>query len=238
MALIIPIKAAIAAWHDRFDEAHRLLAPVLERIVDPADKAYWSSVCALSFAVDGKRDRASSTVRLALEFSDIDSPFAYTRRYANLARALCAAAEALAGRTTNANRILSNVGEDSSPVVSTLRDAVTWLIRAVKNPGLKDDVLERLYALDALGYAGVRKIVSTAVESSISAENPADGLLTRAEIAVLESLAEGRGPKDIALETGRSVYTIQVHIKNIIKKLGCSGRNEALTVARKRGLLA
>jgi DNA-binding NarL/FixJ family response regulator len=57
-------------------------------------------------------------------------------------------------------------------------------------------------------------------------------------LAVLTALAEGRGPKDIALETGRSVYTIQVHIKNIIKKLGCSGRNEALTVARRRGLLA
>jgi ATP/maltotriose-dependent transcriptional regulator MalT len=237
MALIIPIRAALAAWRGRFDEAHRLLVPALERIIDPGDKAYWTAVCALALTVEGDRDRAAATLRLALELTEADTPYAYTKRYLQLARSICAAAEALSGRTTSANRILQRVSEEPSPVVCALRDAVTCLVRAVKNVALKDDVLERLQALDSLGYAGVRRIVSAAVDRCLTAESNGDGLLTPAEMAVLEALADGRGPKDIALETGRSVYTIQVHIKNIIKKLGCSGRNEALTVARRRGLL-
>jgi ATP/maltotriose-dependent transcriptional regulator MalT len=237
MTLIIPIRAALAAWQGRFDEAHRLLLPVLERINDPGDKAYWAAVCALALTVDGDRERAAATLRLALELTETDTLYAYTRRYLYLARSICAAAEAVAGRTTSANRILQRVSEESSPIVAALRDAVTCLVRAAKTAALKDDVLERLQTLDSLGYAGVRKIVSAAVDRCLSVETNGDGLLTRAELGVLEALADGRGPKDIALESGRSVYTIQVHIKNIIKKLGCSGRNEALTVARRRGLI-
>jgi DNA-binding NarL/FixJ family response regulator len=173
-----------------------------------------------------------------LELTKLDTPDPYTRQNAGMARVLCAAAEALAGRTTNANRILQRIASDQGVVVEALREAVIGLVRAVKNPALRDDIAERLQALESMGYGGVRKLLWAAVERCITPEVDSDGVLTKAEVAVLHALAEGRGPKDIASETGRSVYTIQVHIKNIIKKLGCSGRNEALTEARKRGLLA
>jgi ATP/maltotriose-dependent transcriptional regulator MalT len=238
MALVIPGRALAVAWEGRFDEAQRLLNTVLDRVVEPGDKAYLSAVCALALTVNGQGDRASALVRAALELAEQDAPFTYTRQNFGMARAVCAAAEALAGRITSANRILQRIGADRRPVIEALREAAACLVRAVKNPALKDDVMERLASLDSMGYGGVRKLLSAAVERCVAASSEPAGILTKAEVAVLQALADGRGPKDIALETGRSVYTIQVHIKNIIKKLGCSGRNEALTVARRRGLLA
>ncbi|HET6893874.1 MAG TPA: LuxR C-terminal-related transcriptional regulator, partial [Candidatus Baltobacteraceae bacterium] len=168
---------------------------------------------------------------------DFESPFLHVRKQMGMALAFCACAESLAGRTTSASRILQRLNGEALPVIEALRDIVLALCRAVKNQLLKDDALERLQALDAMGYGGVRKVVSQAIERSVHLEAAGDGILTPAELAVLHALSEGRGPKDIALETGRSVYTVQVHIKNIIKKLGCSGRNEALIIARRRGLV-
>ena len=50
-------------------------------------------------------------------------------------------------------------------------------------------------------------------------------------------LAAGLTPKHIAAEMGRSVYTVQTHIQNVIDKFGCHGRAEALAAARRIGLL-
>jgi LuxR family maltose regulon positive regulatory protein len=237
MALIIPVRALLAAWEGRFDEAHRQLMTVLDRSVDEGDKAYWNAVCALALTADNHPEQAASLVRRALDLADVPATLPYTRQYMAMARAICAAAEAFAGRTTSANRILHRLSSDTGPVIEALREAVSGLVRAVKNPALRDDAIERLQALDSMGYGGIRKLLSGAFDRCMAHESGSDGPLTRAEVVVLQALADGRGPKDIALESGRSVYTIQVHIKNIIKKLGCSGRNEALTIARKRGLV-
>jgi ATP/maltotriose-dependent transcriptional regulator MalT len=237
MALVIPGRALAAAWDGRFDETHRLLATVLDRVTEPGDKAYLTAVRALALTVNGQRERGSAAVRDALDLASDDAELKYRLDNFGMARLICAAAEALGGRTTSANRILQRLPSANSPVLGALHEAVTTLVRAVKNPALKDDVAERLQMLDSMGYGGVRKLLSAAVERCVSAATESEGILTKAELAVLQALADGQGPKDIAMETGRSVLTIQVHVKNIIKKLGCSGRNEALTAARRRGLL-
>ena len=237
MPLVIPGRAMAAAWEGRFHEAHRLLATVLDRMFDDGDRAYFSAVCALALAVDGQKERSADLVRSALALADAGTDGThYTQKYTAMARAICAAAESLAGRTTSAGKILARSAGEALPVVDALRDAVNAIVRAVKNPVLKDDAAERLQTLESMGFGGVAKLLSAAVERGVS-HGADDGILTKAELTVLGALADGRGPKDIALETGRSVYTIQVHIKNIIKKLGCSGRNEALTIARRRGLV-
>lgn len=91
--------------------------------------------------------------------------------------------------------------------------------------------------LDALGYGGIRRVLQIAISRTDMRRETDVGGLTPAEKGVLEALGNGLSPKDIADETGRSVYTIQAHIQNAIRKLGCSGRNEAMTIARKRGLI-
>ncbi len=102
---------------------------------------------------------------------------------------------------------------------------------------MREEVGETLDQLSAVGYGGISRALEQAIARQIE---PAAGVhvtLTKAERDVLQALAEGRSPKDIALESGRSVNTVQVHIANITRKLGCSGRTEALVVARKQGLL-
>lgn len=236
MALVIPARAMMVAWEGRFNEAHRMFLTVLDRIYDDGDRAYFSAVCALALMVDGERDRANALLRVALDRCVIDSRLPHTRKQLNIARAVCAATEALAGRTTSAVRILQRLESDAG-VVEALKDVVLAMARAVKNVALRDDVFDRVQVLDSIGYGGIARLLGAAAERCLQTEATVDGALTKAEIAVLHALAEGQGPKDIALSTGRSVYTIQAHIQNIIKKLGCSGRGEALIMARKRGLL-
>jgi DNA-binding NarL/FixJ family response regulator len=62
--------------------------------------------------------------------------------------------------------------------------------------------------------------------------------LTPAELRVIRDLAAGLTPKQIADEMGRSVYTVQTHIQNVIDKFGCHGRAEAIAAARRNGLLS
>lgn len=236
MALVVPARAFAAGWEGRFDEAHRMLSGALERIYHPSERAFLTAVCALMLVADGQRDRGLALIAPALELTSGDTPFLRIRRQAELTRLLCAAAEALAGRTTNALRLVHRSTGDA-PAVEATREAVATLCRAAKNTALRDDVVERLQVLHTLGYGGVARLLQAAVERRITVEPEHTLTLTKTEMAVLRALADGRGPKDIALETGRSVYTVQVHIKNLIRKLGCSGRNEALTVARKHGLL-
>ncbi len=237
MALVIPTRALMSAWDGRFDDAHRMLFSVLDRIVYAWNQAYMSAACGLLLVVDGQRERGLALIAQALDLTCEESAtFLHARRHMDLARLLCAATEALAGRVTNASRILQRVTGEA-PVCEALREAVTMLLRAVKNPALRDEVFERLQLVQTMGYGGIAKLLGGAVERRVVAEEVVTTMLTKSELSVLRALAEGRGPKDIALETGRSVYTVQVHIKNVIRKLGCSGRNEALTLARKQGLL-
>ncbi|MBV8148817.1 MAG: response regulator transcription factor [Candidatus Eremiobacteraeota bacterium] len=54
---------------------------------------------------------------------------------------------------------------------------------------------------------------------------------------MLRMLSEGLGTKEIASRTGRSPYTVRVHIANATAKLRCHGRMEAVAVARRLALI-
>jgi DNA-binding NarL/FixJ family response regulator len=150
---------------------------------------------------------------------------------------LCAIAEALMGRLTNANRIMQRKPVAEGPGIEAMKDVVQAICRMAKNRTFTDDAFEALQQLKAIGYGGLSKTLERLVEKMAAPAAQSVATLTRAEIDVLQELGQGRSPKEIATASGRSVYTVQAHIQNIIKKLGCSGRNEAMTVARKRGLL-
>jgi DNA-binding CsgD family transcriptional regulator len=61
--------------------------------------------------------------------------------------------------------------------------------------------------------------------------------LTSAERAVLDRLSRGLTSKEIAAAFGRSRYTIDTQVKSIVRKFGCSGRSEAVYLARRLGIL-
>ncbi|MBV8344300.1 MAG: response regulator transcription factor [Candidatus Eremiobacteraeota bacterium] len=62
-------------------------------------------------------------------------------------------------------------------------------------------------------------------------------VLTKSEREVLRLLAAGLVPKEIATETLRSINTVRVHIANAVEKLDCHGRNQAVAVAQRLGLI-
>jgi len=99
-------------------------------------------------------------------------------------------------------------------------------------------LLEVADALAAFSYGDIARLLrASAADLQSKAKAATDGLLTRAERKILRLLADGETPKEIALASGRSVYTIQAHVANAIAKLGCHGRGEAIAIARRRGWL-
>jgi len=65
----------------------------------------------------------------------------------------------------------------------------------------------------------------------------ADGYssLTPAERDILQLLAGGASSKEVGAKTGRSPQTVDTHIRSICRKLGCSGRREAVALATRSG---
>ncbi len=239
MGYIMPAKAAIAAWDGRFDEAHRIISTVAVSSHYDFDRAFDDAVQALYLVADGQRQRALDlSTRTLAQLQNSSFRYTYGKRMGDMGRMVCAIVEALAGRTTNAKRILQRKPEDASPFAGALHEVALACTRAIGTPTLRDDAKEALDQLSAVGYGGISRTIEKALERCLKSEGAVSGVsLTTAESEVLKALADGKSPKDIALETGRSVYTIQAHVQNLIKKLGCSGRNEALKVARKKGLV-
>ena len=99
--------------------------------------------------------------------------------------------------------------------------------------------MDGIEKLAKLGYADVAKLLG-AVDRVLSfgeAASLSHADLTPSEIDVLKLLDEGLIPKEIAERTERSVYTVRVHIANIIAKLGCHGRSEAIRQAQREGII-
>ena len=93
-------------------------------------------------------------------------------------------------------------------------------------------ILERLANS---GNAGFARLLHAAI--SARGEHATQYGLTEAELRVLRDLAAGRSPHHIAGDSHRSVETVRNQIKAAIRKLGVSGRLEAVAAARNAGLL-
>src|ERR1017187_3179402 len=61
--------------------------------------------------------------------------------------------------------------------------------------------------------------------------------LTERELHVIRRVASGKSNKEIAVELDISEGTIKVHVSHILRKLGVTGRTEAIAVAVKRGIV-
>ena len=59
--------------------------------------------------------------------------------------------------------------------------------------------------------------------------------LTPREKEILSLVAQGKRNKEISALLGISIYTVKVHMGNILFKLGASKRKEAVKVASVRG---
>ena len=59
--------------------------------------------------------------------------------------------------------------------------------------------------------------------------------LTRRELQILQLLADGRAPDEIAAELGVSRNTLRTHIQNVLMKLGLHSKLDAIVAAIRHG---
>jgi two-component system, NarL family, response regulator len=113
-------------------------------------------------------------------------------------------------------------------------------IRRAMNAGaqiyLTKDVLhDELITAIRTVHAG-EKYIFAPVQAALASQTPhAD--LSKRELEVLGFIARGLSNKLIAYELGIAEYTINNHVKSILKKLSASDRTAAVTHALQRGIL-
>lgn len=241
LASSIEARAWVHAWAGRFDEAYRLLSASWAQFDIPLARALAAAVCALAASASGRLDRVNELVAESLKILETaeNAQFpAATSITVEAPRLMCALAQAGAGRVVAAKRLLREVKVGDDIAAQGLLALVADAIPAVK-AGTATCGGSGIEALGATGYMGYGKLVRSAVAALAerhSGETPSR--LTPSETAILRSLAAGNSPKDIAAETGRSVYTVQAHIQNASEKLGCHGRHEVIATARRLGVVS
>jgi len=70
------------------------------------------------------------------------------------------------------------------------------------------------------------------------AAKPAVETISARELQILERLAQGYSNLAVAQQLSLSANTVKWHLRQIYDKLGAKNRNEAVFLARQRGLLA
>ncbi len=230
------------AWMGRYADAHRLFASVIDRQFHLSDRALVRASYALVLALDGRAKDSAALVTETLALFDSQIP---AEQYSggvifDFALAMLVLAEVVSGRHTSASRLLKRRRLSSHEAGHCMRNAAEILARAAKNPSYAPDELEA--AIDAIrqfGFGGYARYVERVAKHLEEDRAPQTTVsLTPQELRVVRDLAAGLTPKQIAAETGRSVYTVQTHIQNIIEKFGCHGRAEAIAAARRSGLLS
>lgn len=232
----IPIRATAAAWRGDFRAACRLLSAD-----DPSfyvwDRLFNRSMLALyRFAVGERATALKIAASVAAEPKDRSIPYLYPRILVGISSLLCAIVYALAGETTTARSVIGATSTAEGPVLEALRNAGEAICRITKNQSCRSEMDMALRALRECHFEGISLTLERVTDLYLcgAAELPS---LTQAERMVLRGLDEGYTPKEMAIQTGRSVHTVRTLIQRAMQKLGCSGRQEALHIARRRGML-
>ena len=145
----------------------------------------------------------------------------------------------LLGQSKEAHSLLKKLERRSQAVSASLLEFIV-AVRALQIYLETNLQYSKLFdAIDALGktnLAGYAKLMSALPISELQMHSKLL-TLTPTEFQVLASIAQGGSSKDVGARLGRSSLTVDTHVRSIVKKLGCSGRHEAITFARERGLL-
>jgi DNA-binding NarL/FixJ family response regulator len=86
------------------------------------------------------------------------------------------------------------------------------------------------------GRALAARLVTTLMDR-LSGSGPVQYTLTRREVDVLNLLANGASTAVISTELQLSVNTVRNHVQSVIRRLGAHSKLEAVSIARREGLL-
>jgi len=233
---LLPAQALRAAWEGRFEHAYSLLSPSAEKQFDEDRRAVrWAEVAAYAAAAGMRTEsaRAIAKCRAALRKTQAQD------RSALRAQAFLAIAEILLahdGRARTAIAGLRAATRRAGPRFFALVEAIRalqarWSGRS-DEPFSLPDALERLERVELGGIARFIEALSLPTSPQARAS-----LLSDLEKSIIRRVAAGETSKEIAAELDRSSQTIDVHVRTICRKLGCSGRRRAVGFAISSGLI-
>lgn len=235
-SVVIPARALRATWEGKFGDAHRLLSDALDRYDGTIEKKLRTAECALFFALDGQREAALRTLGPSKAATGkASSPM--EQRQLEITRLLSALTNALLGRSAAAGKLLGMRDSLHDPGMQALQHAIITVCRSLQAGIVDKDFSQDLLSLHSLGYGGYARMLE-AVVCHRQMHEVTPTLLTPSETTILQALARGATTKQIALETARSVNTVHAHVRAAIRKLQCHGRQEAIAIARRSGLIA
>ena len=237
---LLPAKALFAGWHGDFSTAYELLAhSAAEQATALRQAVRWAEI-ALYAAVAGLRTAALAAVESAAH-AERAAQVRNRDDHQRAARALALRGLALLvlGNAASANTVLRDA-ERSRRTLSRRMQALVDAVRAVYlsvEVGTPDGRARALAMLREADLGGLARIVEQ-LPFERSSGGSTIAQLTPAEVEVLRALAHAGSNAKAALSLGRSVNTVNVHVKSILRKLRCSSRHEALAIAREHGLVA
>ena len=224
-------RALLHVSHGEIRRAAALVAGAQDRAMSQAERAYRDTFAGLLWLLAGDREKAEAQVKgpLLLEAS---ADF-LNRRYSALTYAFRGVLLWALDRPAQARRAFAQdttfLPERDHVFVEGLR-AVTALPHPLPNPSAFDWIYELLASASLDGYGLLLRRLAEC--------EAAHTTLTPSEIETLRAFDElGQTTAQIAAHLGKSYHTVDTQVKSIIRKLGCSGRAEALTYARRQGWL-
>jgi DNA-binding CsgD family transcriptional regulator/tetratricopeptide (TPR) repeat protein len=231
---LVSSQAHRAAWDGRFGDAVRNFSTIRGRQRFPIDRAFVHAAYALCLALDGARcvDACREALEVLRESKDTESVVW------SIAGLFVVLAELVAGRAGASKRLIGRFVASHHDVVRFAGAAVSELLLFARNRSHDLNEFEQhVEGIAAAGYGGYARYFRLCVRAIAGDEGSEAVHLTRSELRILQCLAAGMTPKDIAADMGRSILTVQTHVQNLTRKLGGHGRAEAIAAARRRGLL-
>jgi LuxR family maltose regulon positive regulatory protein len=230
---LLPALALRAAWNSNFAHAYELLRGTASQQDSEERRALRSAetaVYAMAANLHAAGDAAMHEAENALDQSSSDG------RRAIRARLLLALADMIRGRWAAAHRRLCETEHALRPNMLRLRALYNAVREAYRVELQQSDLQSFAAATERLGdvqFGGFARLLEVLPLGSTS--NLAYGALTPAEREILQLLAKGASTKEVANKTGRSPHTVDTHIRSLCRKLGCSGRREAVALATSQG---
>ena len=221
--------ALLAALRGEWSDAARTMRSASETSKFPEYRMLGTALSELFRAFAGTDSEGDPVAEVAAERSSAPLDRSAVLRFAALSNAVLAVAALLRDRKQIGERLLRDDPGALTPATAAVWEAARALIAgAAFTP-------QRAATLRELGYGLFAYLLATASELLARGESAAG--LTPTERAILRALDAGKSPKEIAAETNASVNTVRWHIRQVIAKFNCSGRDQALRIARARGLL-
>jgi DNA-binding NarL/FixJ family response regulator len=123
--------------------------------------------------------------------------------------------------------VLSTYGGDENIFRAFQAGAMAYFLKDIKGQDLVD-------AIRAV-HAG-QHVVPPEIASQLAGRVPLTALSPR-EMEILTLVAKGKSNKEIGAELNISEGTVRVHASNLLSKLHCNGRAQAVSEAIRRGII-